>query len=216
MLKKRQPIAYCIESRTKIQGDFIKNIRNFYLKGNEQHFDDTNNSFFHSSWEQVMLWNKRMILHAALIDTVYGGILFSGKSGVGKTTQAELWMHLENARQINGDRPILYQNNKEWFGCGSPYAGSSECYINECIPIKAIILLEQGDRTELQQLSISETVKRIYANCTVYTWNKEFIERIINLITDLASEVPVYRLVNKADQESVETVKKELLKEVIK
>ena len=51
---------------------------------------------------------------------------------------------------------------------------------------------------------------------TVYTWNKEFIERIINLITDLASEVPVYRLVNKADQESVETVKKELLKEVIK
>lgn len=35
LLKKRQPIAYCIESRTKIQGDFIKNIRNFYLKGNE-------------------------------------------------------------------------------------------------------------------------------------------------------------------------------------
>ena len=93
-------------------------------------------------------------------------------------------------------------------GCGSPYAGSSECYINECIPIKAIILLEQGDRTELQQLSISETVKRIYANCTVYTWNKEFIERIINLITDLASEVPVYRLVNKQTRRVLRLLKK--------
>ena len=85
-----------------------------------------------------MLWNKTndLCMHA-LIETAYGGILFSGVSGAGKTTQAELWMQWEQARQINGDRPILVSKViREWLGCGSPYAGSSECYINECIPIK--------------------------------------------------------------------------------
>ena len=145
----------------------------------------------------------------------YGGILFSGVSGSGKTTQAELWMKWEKARQINGDRPILYKSDKGWLGCGSPYAGSSECYINECIPIKTIILLEQGTQTSLQRVSITEAVKRIYANSTVYTWNKEYVEKLLNLIMILVQEIPVYRLINRADHDSVEIVKKELQKEVI-
>lgn len=70
---------------------FENTVKIFYLKGNEQHFDDTNNSFFHSSWEQVMLWNKRMILHAALIDTVYGESFFQESRELEKQTQAELW-----------------------------------------------------------------------------------------------------------------------------
>ena len=85
---------------------FEEHVKIFYLKGNEEYFDDMNNSFFHSGWEQILLWKKRMILHASLIETAYGGILFSGVSGAGKTTQAELWMKWEQARQINGDRPM--------------------------------------------------------------------------------------------------------------
>ena len=100
-------------------------------------------------------------------------------------------------------------------GCGSPYAGSSKCYINECIPIKAIILLEQGNQTSLQRVNITEAVKRIYANSTVYAWNKEYVEKLLNLIMILVQEIPVYRLVNRADHDSVEIVKKELQKEVI-
>ena len=194
---------------------FEEQVKIFYLKGNEEYFDDMNNSFFHSGWEQILLWKNRMILHASLIDTAYGGILFSGVSGSGKTTQAELWMKWEQARQINGDRPILYKSDKEWLGCGSPYAGSSECYINECIPIKAIILLEQGNQTLLQKVGITEAVKKIYANSTVYTWNKEYVERLLNLIMMLVQEIPIYRLVNRADHDSVEIVKKELQKEVL-
>ena len=60
---------------------FEEHVKIFYLKGNEEYFDDMNNSFFHSGWEQILLWKKRMILHASLIDTAYGGILFSGFQG---------------------------------------------------------------------------------------------------------------------------------------
>lgn len=79
----------------------------------------------------------------------------------------------------------------------------------------AIILLEQGNQTLLQRVSITEAVKKIYANSTVYIWNKEYVERLLNLIMALVQEIPVYRLVNRADHDSVKIVKKELQKEVI-
>lgn len=195
---------------------FEENVKIYYLKGNEQYFDNLNNSFFHSGWEQILLWKKRMILHAALVDTEYGGILFSGRSGVGKSTQADLWIEKENAKLINGDRPILYRSADEWLGSGSPYAGSSECYVNASVPVRALFFLEQGEQTSLQRLNLTETVKKVYENCTVYAWNKEFVDRIFTLIIELVKEIPAYRLVNKADHESVEIVKQELQKEVIK
>lgn len=195
---------------------FEENVKIYFLKGNEQYFDNLNNSFFHSGWEQILLWKKRMILHAALIDTEYGGILFSGRSGVGKSTQADLWIEEENVKLINGDRPILYKSADEWLGSGSPYAGSSECYVNVSVPVRALFFLEQGEQNSLQRLNFTETVKKVYENCTVYAWNKEFVDRIFSLIIELVKEIPAYRLVNKADRESVEIVKQELQKEVIK
>lgn len=185
-----------------------------YLRGAEQYFDTTNNSFFHSGWEQLLAWSGRMILHASLIETEFGGILFSGVSGVGKSTQADLWMQYESAGLINGDRPIVYKKAGKWFASGSPYAGSSECYINKSIPIRAIIFLQQGNETRLERVKITEAVKRLYANCTVYTWDKTYIEKIFTRITELAAEVPIYYLVNKADASSVEAVKKEMKKDV--
>lgn len=189
-------------------------VKVFYLRENDKYFDNTNNSLFHSGWEQVILWKKRMILHASLIDTKFGGILFSGPSGMGKSTQAALWEQYENATQINGDRPVLYRKEKQWFGCGSPYAGSSECYVNKCIPLRAIILLEQGTENSLKSVSLAQAVKRIYANSTVYIWNEEFVKHIMNLIINLASTVPIYQLCCRPDRDAVEILKEELQKEV--
>ena len=45
--------------------------------------------------------------------------------------------------------------------------------------------------------------------------NKEYVEKLLNLIMILVQEIPVYRLINRADHDSVEIVKKELQKEVI-
>ena len=127
-----------------------------------------------------------------------------------------MWIEKENAKLINGDRPILYRSADEWLGSGSPYAGSSECYVNASVPVRALFFLEQGEQTSLQRLNLTETVKKVYENCTVYAWNKEFVDRIFTLIIELVKEIPAYRLVNKADHESVEIVKQELQKEVIK
>ena len=183
------------------------------LKGNEHHFDDMNNSFFHTGWEQFLIQRNRVILHASLIETQFGGLIFSGPSGIGKSTQAGLWEEYEGAEQINGDRPILYKKENVWMGYGSPYAGSSKCYVNKGVPIRAIMILAQGKECRIMPLRKSEAFREIFRNCTVYSWDREFVERVITLVTELITDIPIYQLTCTPDQKSVEMVKELLEKE---
>ena len=48
-----------------------------------------------------------LLLHASLIDYGGSGILFVGNSGVGKTTQAELWQQHLGAEILNGDKALV-------------------------------------------------------------------------------------------------------------
>lgn len=49
-----------------------------------------------------------LVLHSAYIVTRQGeGILFSGPSGIGKSTQAALWQHYGAAQTVNGDRALV-------------------------------------------------------------------------------------------------------------
>ena len=49
-----------------------------------------------------------LVLHSAYIVTSAGeAILFSGPSGVGKSTQAALWERCAGARVVNGDRALV-------------------------------------------------------------------------------------------------------------
>ena len=183
------------------------------LKGNENHFDDTNNSFFHTGWERFLTQKNRLILHASLIETQFEGLIFSGSSGIGKSTQAELWEKYEDAMQINGYRPILYKKENVWRGFGSPYAGSSECYVNKGVPIRAIMILAQGKECNITPLRKLEAFREIFKNCTVYSWDREFVEQVITLVTELITDIPIYRLTCTPDQRAVEAVKELLKKE---
>ena len=183
------------------------------LKGNENHFDDTNNSFFHTGWERFLTQKNRLRLQASLIETQFEGLIFSGSSGIGKSTQAELWEKYEDAMQINGDRPILYKKENVWRGFGSPYAGSSECYVNKGVPIRAIMILAQGKECNITPLRKLEAFREIFKNCTVYSWDREFVEQVITLVTELITDIPIYRLTCTPDQRAVEAVKELLKKE---
>lgn len=206
---KEGDLVYAVSQSMPESGKAVISV----LKGNEYHFDDTNNSFFHTGWEQFLIQRNRLILHASLLNTQFGGLVFSGPSGIGKSTQAGLWEEYEGAEQINGDRPILYKKENVWMGYGSPYAGSSKCYVNKGVPVRAIMLLAQGEDCRIMPLRKSEAFREIFRNCTVYSWDREFVERVITLVTELVSDIPIYRLICTPDQRAVEAVKELLKKE---
>ena len=83
-----------------------------------------------------------LVLHSAYIVTRQGqGILFSGPSGIGKSTQAALWQRYAGAEIINGDRALVRPDTGTVSGVF--YAGTSGISRNVTAPLQAVILLEQ-------------------------------------------------------------------------
>ena len=174
---------------------------------------ELHNSFFHLGFEAMLIHKERLCLHAACVDTPLGGILFSGPSGIGKSTQAGLWQTYRGAKQINGDRPILSKGQEQWIAWGSPYAGSSKCHVNESCPVTAIVMLQQAKTCSLQRLSQSEAFRAVWSGLTIHSWDQWFVEEAFRLTSELISTVPVFRFCCTPDEYAVEYLEQELRKE---
>ena len=195
----------------KIYSDEYEEIK--YLSDSRGFFSESSNAFSHIGFEELLLRRSAMILHASYISTQYGGILFSGPSGIGKSTQADLWSEYEGASLINGDRTILRQRDNQWRAYGSPYAGSSRCFVNQSDPIKAIVILEQAPTCSIQKLNPAIAFRKVYAGLTVNTWNKVYVQKIASLLEQMILTLPVYLLKCTPTKESVDLLKDRLEKE---
>lgn len=184
-----------------------------YLPGRQKYFTGTRNCFFHIAWETLLLRENRLILHSCCVDTEYGGILFSGPSGIGKSTQGKLWRIHRNTREINGDRGILCRADTGWKAYGSPYAGSSKCYVNASVPVRGIVMLRQAEDNGIRRLGAAEAFRRIFTQLTVPVWDDACTRRACELAEQLAAEVPVYELSCTPDIRAVELLEEALQKE---
>lgn len=157
--------------------------------------------------EQVLLRHNAFLLHASVIDWQGRGILFTAPSGVGKSTQANLWHRLEGAEILNGDRAVIRLHQGQFRAYGSPYAGTSGIYNNHSVPITAIVSLSQATENSLEPLSPLAAFQRLYRESTVCAWNKEFVDKLSDCLTELIGSVPIYSLACRPDGGAVAILK---------
>ena len=143
-----------------------------------------------------------------VLGPVVGGLLFAGPSGIGKSTQADLWCRYEKAELLNGDKPVLAKDDTgSWLAYGSPYAGSSRAYVNACVPVRAVIMLKQGGVNEIRRFNTPQAFRHLYENLIVNVWDQGFVQMVCDMLTDLVMKVPVYELVCTPDVRAVQVVK---------
>lgn len=181
-----------------------------YLKGKENYIEYSKNIMEIIDIVKIMNKNNTFILHSSFIKYNNKAILFSAPSGTGKSTQADLWNKYENAEIINGDRAGIRKIGDEWTAYGLPFAGSSRIFKNKKAPISRIIILRQGKENKLKRLSPREAFIKIYSETTIHTWDKEFQENIINMITDLVQNVPVYLYECLPNEDAVKFLKQKI------
>lgn len=184
-----------------------------YLKEYAENIANIRSCFMHIDFAELMIRHKRLILHSSFIQTKYGGLLFSGPSGIGKSTQAALWKKHRGSEIINGDKTILKQTGKMLVGFGSPYAGSSRYFVNKSSRITAIIFLEKATHNEIERLSLVDAFRKLYSQMIINTWDRNYIENLSAGIEMIVRHIPVYRLFCTPDVESVEYLENFLDKE---
>ena len=145
-----------------------------------------------------------MMLHASAVALDGRAYLFSGPSGMGKSTHTRLWQSTfgENAKVFNDDKPALRLLDGRWFAYGTPWCGKDGININMKVPLAGICFLRRGDKNEIRRLSMQEAAARILGQ-TPWKFKKvENLDNLLKLVDQLVRDIPVYELFNKPEPEA--------------
>ncbi|MDO4621464.1 MAG: hypothetical protein Q4B22_00770 [Eubacteriales bacterium] len=178
--------------------------------GTEINLESALGLFTHMELTMILNLKRAFIMHSACICKGNRAILFSGRSGAGKSTQAELWEKLQGWTIINGDRTGVRRIAGDWKAYGLPYAGTSGIYRNDSASIQAIVFLEQAKECRIRRLDVTEAFKRMLSETFVYSWIRELQERILQELITLAGDIPVYLLACTPDEQAVQCLKEKM------
>ena len=161
-------------------------------------------SAIRAACEAGMTMRDGMPLHAALVEKDGYGVVFLGPSGMGKSTQAKLWVEHQGADFIIGDRPGLRRINGKWIGFGMPWDGKDGIRQQKQVPIRALISLEQAPENSIRRLTKQEAMMVLLNQVMMPMWDDVAMALLTPLMGQLATEIPFYHLKNLPNKEATE------------
>lgn len=154
----------------------------------------------------VALKHDILTFHGALVECEGDGFIVSAPSGTGKTTHARLWRDHKNALIINGDRATCKKENGVWKGYGLPWSGTSGEQIARSVPVKAIIILEQGTENKVRRLTPQESFGELLPHIQCPTWDVELVGKAMEQMDTFLQQIPVLHFSCRPDLDAVETL----------
>ena len=150
-----------------------------------------------------------LIVHSCAVIRNNRVFLFAGPSGVGKTTVARMCGD-KYGRVLNDEGILLYRpdgNNNPLMVRGIPIIGELPSRLNVTVPLGAVFLLKQAEKTSARRLSQMEAYTRFMRQVArpIYMAKQERRE-VYALIAEFSDEVssntPFFELEFTLDQEA--------------
>ena len=144
----------------------------------------------------VLAEHKAIAIHSSTIVSEGRGILFLGESGTGKSTHTRLWReNIEGAKLLNDDSPIVRIVEGEVRVYGSPWSGKTHCYVNKCVPVRALMRLSQAPHNKIYRLPALLAIGAILPSCPpAFAYDNALQDEICTTVSDIISCTPVYHL----------------------
>lgn len=136
-----------------------------------------------------------MMLHSSAVEYEGKAYLFSGPSGMGKSTHTRLWREAfgEGVTVFNDDKPALRRFDGEWFAYGTPWCGKDGINANKKVPLAGICFLRRGRENSIRRLSAVEILPRLMAQ-TPHNLGPNAMDHLLALVEKLMAEVSVFEL----------------------
>ena len=154
-----------------------------------------------------------MMLHSSAVEADGKAYLFSGDCGAGKSTHTRLWQTVfgEKAQVFNDDKPALRLIDGRWYAYGTPWCGKDGINQNRKVPLAGICFLKKAGENKIRRLSAAEALPRIIRQTQHKFYKPETTHRMLALVEELVSQIPVFELENRPEPEaawlSYETMK---------
>ena len=160
-------------------------------------YDDNGVAYMESGFQfcTQLLNHDGLYLHSSAIEWEGKAYLFSGPSGMGKSTHTRLWQSIyPDARVFNDDKPALRCLDDKWFAYGTPWCGKDGININMKVPLAGICFLRRGQENSIRRLSPLEATTRIISQTTRRFKTEERLDLLLKHVEKLVSMIPVYEL----------------------
>ena len=143
---------------------------------------------------EIISNNNATVFHGALIELNGDGYLFTGRSGIGKTTHINNWLKMyPNVRILNGDKPILRIIDGKVKGYGTPWSGKENLNINNSVDVKAIIEITRDSSNHIEEVELEEALALLLSQ-TYRANTPNGIKDALTLAAKIGGSVKLYRL----------------------
>ena len=145
-----------------------------------------------------------LLIHASGIVDGENGYIFTGVSGIGKSTMAGIWQSV-GAEIVNDDRLMICESETGFTFHNTPmphyydFARSGS--------LKGIFLLSQSETNHCTKISGIRALSKVMANFMQQLFDAKLVEDHLNKAERLVLNVPVYQLGFKPDTDVVALVR---------
>ena len=152
---------------------------------------------------EKLIENGLFLFHGSVISVDGQAYLFTAKSGTGKSTHTALWRELFGSRAImvNDDKPLLELSENGVTVHGTPWNGKHNLGTNISVPLKAICVLERGDKNMIERMQAAEAFPMILQQSNRSITADKMI-KTLELLEETLKRVPAYRLKCNMDIEA--------------
>lgn len=198
-----------------------------YVNGLDK--EKTKEELFHAIRHFFLFFAQRQgffAIHSASIlyrDQVW---LFSGHSGMGKSTHTNLWKEQFGTEIINGDLNLIGWSNGEQTNIGQnvdkpgskghpivygmPWCGTSGIASTKSYPLGGIVLLGRSDNDHFESLTNDQKIVRVMQRMISPVWTEDMLETNLKCAAKLAKEVPIYYLLCTKEPSAAQVMKAQI------
>ncbi len=95
-----------------------------------------------------------MLVHGSALALDGRGVIFTARSGVGKSTHARLWRERfgERVTMVNDDKPFIRMTSSGAYLCGSPWDGKHRLSSNMTVPMEVVCFLNRAEANRVDEI----------------------------------------------------------------
>ena len=193
------------EAHMTSDGSFVQ----IYLRGWDK--EQAKEELFHAIRHFFLFLAQRkdfLAIHSASILYREQVWLFSGHSGMGKSTHTNLWKQQFGTEIINGDlnligwdksgRPIVY---------GMPWCGTSGIASINTYPLGGITLLGRASDNHFEPLKTDQKIVRVMQRMISPVWECAMLEQNLKAAETLSNQIPIFHFLCTKEPSAAEKMK---------
>lgn len=136
----------------------------------------------------LAIYNNAIFLHGCGLQIDTNCYIFTGVSGVGKTTISKLF---KNSNVINDDRLLIFKNNNKYIIHNSPmFPGDRPASAK----LDKIFLIRHASKNYHNKLEGVEAIGRLYALTIQHNFDRYSLDKNLEFVKNLAAEIPIFEL----------------------